>query len=130
MARSSLPRFLLVGSLGFVIDTALTLSLTLYFDIPALVSKATAFCIAMAVTFTLNRKYTFELQQSHVLREAVQYVCVQLTSVAVGLAVFELVLSGFDPLLGIWLLIASVAASVSAAILNYAALRYWVFAPR
>ena len=51
--------FLFVGTLGFLVDAAITLSLVNIVNFPALAARLPAFILATVVTYELNRRYTF-----------------------------------------------------------------------
>lgn len=69
-------RFFAVGALGFVVDAGLTLLLSQDNHLHALVARAPAFLAASAVTYALNRCWTFESRTTAWLRGWIHYLAV------------------------------------------------------
>lgn len=64
-ALPRLPRYLLVGHVGFQIDALATLLLTQQGGVDARLSRIPAFLIASITTYALNRSWTFSVARSH-----------------------------------------------------------------
>ena len=58
-ARVELFRFCAVGTVGFAADASVTLALSQWLSLGALVSRLGAFAVAVCITWALNRRYTF-----------------------------------------------------------------------
>ncbi len=69
-------RFLAVGVLGFVVDAGLTLLLSQGNHLHALAARVPAFVAASAVTYALNRCWTFAARSSAWLRGWRHYLAV------------------------------------------------------
>jgi len=54
-----LLRFCLVGTVGFVVDSGLTMMFTQFFGVIPVTARIIAFIVAASVTFLLNRQFTF-----------------------------------------------------------------------
>lgn len=63
-ALPRLPRYLLVGHVGFQIDALVTLLLTQEGGVDARVSRIPAFLIASVATYALNRYWTFGVSRA------------------------------------------------------------------
>ncbi len=57
-------RFAAVGTLGFVVDSGILLALTHHLHIAPLPARIASFLCAAAVTFCLNRRYTFRFSEA------------------------------------------------------------------
>ena len=69
-------RFFAVGALGFVVDAGLTLLLSQDNHLHALAARVPAFLAASAVTYALNRCWTFEDRTTAWLRGWIHYLAV------------------------------------------------------
>lgn len=69
-------RFFAVGALGFVVDAGLTLALSQGAHLHALAARFPAFLAASAVTYALNRCWTFEGRTTTWLRGWSHYLAV------------------------------------------------------
>jgi putative flippase GtrA len=81
------PRFLVVGSLGFVVDAGLT-HLLIYLGLPALWARPPAILAAMLFTWAANRSYTFRSQGGRPVRELSAYALVALVAFALNWGIY------------------------------------------
>lgn len=59
LASHSLPRFVLVGAIGFLIDAGLMTALHYHYGLAVVHARLCSFSIAVSTTWLLNRKITF-----------------------------------------------------------------------
>jgi putative flippase GtrA len=83
----SLPRFLVVGSVGLTVD-ALVFSACSASGSPDALARIVSLAVATILTWRLNRRFTFRSSGRAAHAEAVRYVCVALCAVGLNLAVF------------------------------------------
>jgi putative flippase GtrA len=79
-------RFLIVGGLGFILDTGITLAL-IHFGLSAFIARVPAILSAMAFTWLANRRITFRLSTKPTDKEAIRYF-----TVAISMACFNYLL--------------------------------------
>lgn len=114
-------RFLLVGILGFLVDSALTLTL-IAFSFDAALARIPAIVVAMLVTWLANRCFTYQASNPISCVEPLRYAMVA-TLVSVVNYVIYLVLITF----GIWTALAIALATACQAIVSFHAYRSFVF---
>ncbi len=123
-------KFAIVGGIGFVIDTG-TLSLLVFpmrlnSDNGRLLAKTISFTLAVISNFTWNRRWTYpESRSKPVSKQLTQFFVLNVIGLGINLAVFRLVDSLLNPMLGLVLaLYGAQIASVSIAMFwNFAANR-------
>jgi len=79
--QKQLPRFVLVGGLGFLVDFGITL-LLIGFGVDAFIARVIAIPFAMLTTWRLNRAFTFGASNTSQTSEGMRYFAVA-TSVAI-----------------------------------------------
>ncbi|QFT93662.1 GtrA-like protein [Roseovarius sp. THAF9] len=125
---NSFPRFLAVGSIGFVVDAGvLWVLVTLGGD--AYLSRGLSFAMAMSVTWALNRRWTFRgARRTALHREYAAYALVQGIGTAINFAVYALMLAllGTGPTAAV---VALACGSSVALAVNYIGLKHAVFRP-
>lgn len=82
-------RFGLVGTLGFLCDAGL-LTLLLRMGTPALAGRPLSIAVAVAVTFVLNRAFTFAAREAPVQVLFGRYVLVSAVGAGVNYVVFAI----------------------------------------
>jgi putative flippase GtrA len=108
---NSFFRFCLVGGVGFSADAIVLLSLIYGFGLHPLVSRMLSFIIAVALTFQLNRFWTFSpLRQTHVPSAFAAYVGIQGVGFACNLGIYACALLVFHLLPLLCLALASAVA--------------------
>lgn len=123
-------KFAIVGGVGFVIDTG-TLSLLVFLlrlngDNERLLAKAISFALAVISNFTWNRRWTYpESRSKPMSKQLVQFFVLNVIGLGINLAVFRLVDSLLNPMLGLALALygAQIAAVSIAMFWNFAANR-------
>lgn len=127
-----LMRFAAVGTLGFLVDFALTWSLTRLAGFHPAISRPMAMTAAMCVTYLLNRSFTFQSAAGTRGREVARYFAVNITGALVNYSVFTITLA-LAPLVNLVptsttvLGMAIVAGSGTAMCLNYLGSHFFVF---
>jgi putative flippase GtrA len=123
----SLARFVVVGSIGFVVDGGVMQLITWTTGVSPLLARAFSFPLALSVTWALNRTWTFETGRERApLSQYRRYVAVQIAGFIINYAIFAgLVMTG-----GLWrdwpLLALAVGALISM-IFTYVLSRLHVF---
>ena len=96
-------RFVVVGSIGFVVDSSITLLLT-RLSVSPFMARVPALITAMLVTWLLNRRLTFRVNRPKSGDELARYVAVAGGSALANFVVYSgLVLAGLHPLVAITL---------------------------
>jgi putative flippase GtrA len=124
----SLGRFIVVGTIGFVIDGGILLILTEQLGTPPLIARMPSFLVAVLCTWLLHRNWTFKRQfkVQNPLGEFAKFLSTQLLGIGVNYSVFAaLVLSG--ALFATRTLLALALASLSAMALTYTLAKKIVF---
>jgi len=121
---TSFLRFCIVGGIGFIVDATVLLTLIHGFSGHPILSRFFSFAVAVAVTFELNRAWTFgSLRLQHLPSAFASYVGVQGVGFICNLAVYAL---------AFWLLqlppfFCLVIASAVALVINYLGAKRLVF---
>jgi len=127
VASHSFPRFVVVGTVGFLVDACVLKGLVVLAGVDPVIARFFSFSTALFSTWALNRAWSFAAARSDkVLREAGRYILVQLTGGAVNLAVYVALVRWVPALHGavIWPL---AAGSIAGMGVNYAGARLVVF---
>jgi len=120
---SQLARFVLVGTLGFVVDAGITLTL-IHRGIDPYTARVFAIALAMMVTWRLNRALTFDTSNSNQTREGFRYFSVALIAAALNYAIYAgllIAVPSVAPLVALMIAIATVT------VLSFLGYRYLVF---
>ncbi len=124
---SSFGRFCIVGAIGFVVDTAVLMSLVRLAALPPVPAKILSFAVALLVTFQFNRMWAFAaVRHGSVVRAFAAYLGVQGAGAACNLATFALCTLVLPQGL-LWLGLGAVLASMSALLVNYLGASRFVF---
>ena len=93
--------FLVVGSIGFVVDAGSVL-LLVHYGLSPFVARIPAIATAVGITWLLNRRLTFRVNIPKSHAEAMRYGSIALLSAALNFALYSaLVLAGMWPVLGV-----------------------------
>lgn len=123
-------RFLVVGTVGFAVDSGVLSLLVHGFGIGPIMARGPSFLSAVTVTWALNRAYTFHGLKAHPIgAQYVRYLAAQgvgaLTNLGVyAAAIFAIALCARFPVLAL------APGSVAALVVNYVLLRLFVFHDR
>jgi putative flippase GtrA len=120
--------FVVVGSLGFLIDAAILSLLVHVWDWSPYTARVLSFAPAVTVTWYCNRRWVFS-RTAAPAREYGAYFAVQAAGAALNFGVFALLMVVVPPLARLPL-IPLTAGSAVALFFNYSAARLWVFAAR
>jgi len=85
--QKQLPRFVVVGGLGFLVDIGITL-LLIGFGVDALIARVIAIAFAMLTTWRLNRAFTFGASNTSQTREGMRYFAVAISIAIVNYAIY------------------------------------------
>ncbi|MCG8672848.1 MAG: GtrA family protein [Pseudomonadales bacterium] len=126
----TLPRFIVVGGIGFLTDAGVLSLLTLNLEKDIYLSRVVSFLCASAITWFLNRVITFKThtndQHDIKSKEYVRYMVVQTVGVSINFIVFYgciWLAPSFEKLPIVPLAIASGIAMF----FNYFGARRWVY---
>ncbi|HVJ28948.1 MAG TPA: GtrA family protein [Gammaproteobacteria bacterium] len=119
------PSFVVVGSLGFIIDATVLSLLVHVWDWHPYAARALSFPPAVTVTWFCNRRWVFS-RTPDPAREYGAYFSVQAVGAGINFGVYALLLA-LVPTLERVPLVPLVAGSALALVFNYSAARRWVF---
>ncbi len=128
--------FAWVGAAGFVVDTTMTLLFAQVAGLAPEIARLPATSIAIAVTFVLNRNWTFRSADAGLLSQFARYLGVSLTGAMLNYIGYAgILLAGssvglLDRNSTASIVTAIAAAAVVAAIFNFAGSRHFAFADR
>ena len=120
-------KFLVVGGIGFCVDTGTLTLLVLVFSVDRVVAKGVAFALAVLNNFIWNRLWTYpEARSKSLLAQVSMFVVVSCVGLGIALVVFNFVdhlaRGHVSPVLSLY---TAQAASVGVALFwNYAANRF------
>ena len=126
--RGTGARFLVSGAINTAIGFALLRALLyLYGDMRGAVAaaQATAYAFGIAISYVMNRRWTFRSDGTHG-RELPRFVAAHLGALALSSALMQVGVS----MLHLPLMVCFVLVTGLITVINFAAQRYWVFAPR
>jgi putative flippase GtrA len=126
LAPKGLVRFLSIGLIGLVVDSALFAAFFYLAHLDKALARALTLPIATCVTWVLNRRHTFEATGRGKRHEIARYAIVTLCAQGVSYVVF-LVVCAMAPKLPPN--IALVVGAVVAAAFSYSGQRFFTFAP-
>jgi putative flippase GtrA len=115
------PRFLIVGTLGFLVDAGVTY-LLIFLGVHPLTARPPGTALAILTTWLANRRFTFRVARQRNWGELLRYIAVALATAAFNVGAYSVfVLWGLLPLLAI------VVASALQMGLSFAGYRYFAF---
>lgn len=122
--------FILVGTVGFVIDAGILTILANYFALNLYLGRAVSFSVASLVTWMLNRLLTFRAATRHTpvnRAEYFRYLLVQVGGALINLLVFTALLY-FYPMLKSQPVIPLAIGAIFGLAYNFTGARLWVYA--
>jgi putative flippase GtrA len=125
---SSLFRFLIVGTVGFLTDTVIVYAFVYLLGWHYIVGRLLSFAIAVGVTLMLNRAWTFRVVRDRPVSRSIVYVIAQILGGAVNIAVYAASASAV-PILRSWLVIPLALGSGFGLLVTYSMSRYVAFRP-
>lgn len=120
-------KFVVVGGIGFCVDTGTLTILALIFGVDRVVAKAVAFALAVLNNFIWNRLWTYpEARSKSLLTQVALFVAVSVVGLGIALLVFNFVDQiALEHANAVVALYVAQAASVGVALFwNYAANRF------
>ncbi|WP_342618753.1 GtrA family protein [Rhodoferax sp. GW822-FHT02A01] len=121
-------RFVVVGGVGFGVDAGVMMGL-LRLGAPLLAARLASFGLAVTVTWTLNRAWTFSHPQPRRARRAyIEYLAGQTMGAGINFSVFFLALACWTDLKQYPLVPLALASGV-AMVFNFLVARHLVFKP-
>ncbi|MDX1436097.1 MAG: GtrA family protein [Anaerolineales bacterium] len=94
--RTRFIRFVVVGSIGFVVDFGTLNLLTLVFLVPAVPASILSFMAAVSSNFIWNRYWTYpDSRSKRVRRQLAQFSLVSITGLLIRTPIFAILLSFF-----------------------------------
>ncbi len=125
----SLSRFVVVGSIGFLIDGGVMQLITWATGVSPLIARAFSFPLALSATWGLNRTWTFETGRERApLSQYRRYVVVQIAGFIVNYAIFAALVTA-GGLWRDWPLLALMVGALISMIFTYILSRLHVFSP-
>ncbi len=122
-----LPGFLVVGTIGLLVDAAVLAVLVYGFDWGNYTARLVSFGTALTTTWLLNREFVFsDRKLSSTRREYARYLTLQIISMAVNLGVYTVGIAT-SAFLAANPLIALAAGCASGLVFNYVGMRFFVF---
>jgi len=122
-----MPGFLVVGTIGLLVDAAVLALLVYGFDWGNYTARGVSFATALTTTWLLNREYVFsDGKLSNTGKEYGRYLTLQLISMAVNLGVYSLCIA-WSPFMAQQPLVALACGCASGLVFNYIGMRFFVF---
>lgn len=122
-----LPGFLVVGTIGLLVDAAVLAMLVYGFDWGNFSARGVSFATALTTTWLLNREFVFsDGKLTHAGREYGRYLTLQLISMAVNLGVYSLCIASSE-FMAAQPLVALACGCASGLVFNYIGMRFFVF---
>ncbi len=122
-ARRFIP-FALVGAAGAVVDIG-TLQALIGLGVSPFVARVVSIALAMACTFALNRRFTFERSGRSIADEGARYLAVAISAAGVNYGVFAAILLAAPALWPPTAVVFAVAVSMMVSFFGY---RFFAFA--
>jgi putative flippase GtrA len=121
------PAFVLVGTVGFIVDAAILAALVHGYDWGDYSARLISFAVAVTVTWVLNRSFVFAGGRTTDKRsEYTRYLAVQGTGMAINFLVYSICIST-NAFMDQWPVAALAVGSVVALLFNFAGARLFVF---
>jgi len=121
------PRFLVVGSLGFIVDSTLLTLLRNVLRVEPFGARAVSFCCAITATWLLNRAFTFrQVEGRSAGNELSRYGTVSAIALGINLTTYTGVALTW-PLAYQWPILALVPGAAVGLVINYLGYRHIVF---
>ncbi|MCP4426753.1 MAG: GtrA family protein [Chloroflexi bacterium] len=128
-------KFLVVGTIGAVVDFGLFALLTGFVGLPTLVANTISFSAAVISNFTLNRYWTYpDSREKDIRSQLGQFALVSIIGLAINNTILGLLESPFDRLLetirlfvGYGRFPAKIVATIVVLFWNFFVNRYWTY---
>lgn len=123
----TLYKYLLIGSVGFGVDSGITVSLVALFSVDPVSARALAILIALTVTWYGHRTFTFKTADKDFFFEWCRFLGVNLIGGLSNYATYCLVIFLIQ---GISIVAAVAIGSAVGLVVNLVGARYFAFRPR
>lgn len=122
-------KFMVVGTLGFVIDFGTLNLLKLVFNVELLLANTVSFSLAVVSNFTWNRLWTYPDSRSKPIQsQLVQFFVVNVVGLGINTLVLKLFTPFFTDLVGeLGYNIAKAIATIIVLFWNFFVNRYWTY---
>lgn len=121
--------FLIVGTIGFIVDAGLTHILAKEIGFYPVIARIPAIALAIIVTFLLNKTLTFKNKNQDWIKAFGAYIATQGASQTVNFVIYS-ILVWFSPLMQNQPAIAVAIGSIAAMTLTFILSKFWVFKAR
>lgn len=118
--------FLVVGSIGFIIDGGGLFILTSFFDWSPIYARVISMPLAIIATFVLNRSLTFKDKSKALGRSFATYVTANAVSQGINFGLYTALVLSVSSLYEVPM-IALVMSSAVAMVFSFLLSKYWVF---
>jgi len=122
-----LPGFLVVGTIGLLVDAAILAALVYGFEWGNYSARVVSFGVAVTTTWLLNREFVFsDGKLASTRKEYSRYLTLQGTSMVVNLGVYSLAIM-LSPVMAEYPLLPLAAGCAAGLVFNYTGMRFFVF---
>ncbi len=124
---SGLGGFALVGAIGFLVDAGILTFLISIFGGGVYSSRIISFSIAVTITWTLNKRFTFSQPGTpNFSRKYVYYILIQVSGSLVNLGVYAFMITKYNSIITSPVIALAIGSAV-AMLSNYSLSRKFVF---
>lgn len=122
----SFLRFFVAGLIGFSIDAGILNIGKYVFDLHPIVARIPAFCVAIVVTYFINRHFTFQASDVPHNQSFPRYISANILLQGTNFAIYSGLVLAFS-FLHDWPIIALVIASGTVMVASFLTSRFYVF---
>lgn len=124
-------RFVVVGAIGFAVDSAVLTLLVNLTDLGVYLPRLISFPTALSVTWYLNRIWTFPgAAGQRRVSQYMRYTVVQTLGALLNLGVYSAAIAIGPSWYSVYVVVPLVIGSCTALVFNFAGSKYWVFGRR
>jgi len=129
MIVKQFSRFLVVGTLGFLIEAAILFLFNGILGLGPLLARIPSFSVAVLATWWMNRRYTFAAKDMSAKQTLPAYISSNMVGLGFNLSVYSVAVLQI-PLLHAYPILALAAGSVAGLFFNFTASKFFVFRKR
>lgn len=118
--------FIFVGATGFIVDASLTQTFVSFAGLDAYIARFPAICVAVLVTYILNKTLTFKAKDQTHRKSLPLYIATTALAQGGNYALYAGLLK-VAPIWRAYPFFAVAIGSVCAAIITFLLSKYWVF---
>ena len=126
MLIKQFSRFIVVGSLGFVVDAGILYLLNGLMGYSPVLSRVPSFSVAVVITWWFNRQYTFDAKDSCAKQTLLKYISVNLIGLCINFGVYSLAVIK-TPFFAGNPILALALASIAGMAFNFTTSKFFVF---